>query len=83
MKVESLGKLESESLEQDGLVLAWLGDATFTDFESGFGGEHDVYQMDLLELGDYFSGFVSQACLPAPLGEGFPQHVVRTRVSAT
>ena len=42
MKVESLGKLESESLEQDGLVLAWLGDATFTDFESGFGGEHDV-----------------------------------------
>ncbi|OQB36026.1 MAG: hypothetical protein BWY09_02068 [Candidatus Hydrogenedentes bacterium ADurb.Bin179] len=49
--------------------------ATFSDFNTVFGWQHNVDQTDLLEFGEYFSRFVTQPRLTAPLCEGFPEYI--------
>src|SRR5262245_59144073 len=53
------GEFQPEFVEQDLLVIRWLADAAFSDFDSLSGGEDDVHQSDLAQLGQYPSGFMT------------------------
>ena len=52
-----------------------LGDASFSDFNTVLGGEHNIHETNALQFGKHFSGLVAKASLTAQLGEGFPEHV--------
>ena len=51
--IEVLGEVESETIEQDQLVLAGPGDAAAADVDPGRCGKHDVHLTDLTELVKY------------------------------
>ena len=67
--VQVAGQVETESLEEDSLVVAGLGHAASADLLAVLGGQHDVDDAEFAQFGGGAPRFVAEAGLLAELAE--------------